>query len=159
METKKTSQKKTALGEALREHLPGWPRPSPIHGVGLFALRRICQGERLFQGRHECRWFPLEELRRLPAWAHGWVVRRFMSDRPDFGMVPVPVSLLEGRIELAVLLQVFINASKTPNVKHVAEGGETWCVALRDIEAGEEITADYPTWEEEKKLQRDQKIP
>ena len=44
-------------------------------------------------------------------------------------------------------MAMFINHSCDPNCETDGEGDEIWIVAIRDIEAGEELTYDYCLWD------------
>jgi uncharacterized protein len=92
---------------------------SPIHGQGVFANRRIEAGEVIIDGCRE----PLteDELDGL---------------RPDEKMF---VSVIDGRTVLMLPPARFVNHSCYPN----ARGTDRHDVAIRVIEAGEEVTVDY----------------
>jgi hypothetical protein len=92
---------------------------SPIHGRGVFAARRIEQGEIIIDG---CR----EEL-------SDEAVTALPLEERDF------LSLVDGKNILMKPPARFVNHSCRPN----ARGTERHDVATRVIEAGEEVTVDY----------------
>jgi SET domain-containing protein len=92
---------------------------SSIHGRGVFATRRIEAGEAVIEGCREV--LSDEALRLLP------------PDERDF------VSVMGCRNILMKPPSRFVNHSCQPN----ARGTEWSDVALRVIEAGEEVTVDY----------------
>lgn len=111
-------------------------RPSPIHGIGVFALRDIRKGEYVYCsdiGFQSKIWYkiPLDrfdeirpEVRQLildrwPQVEHG---RPFMSPNGDQNLLS------------------FMNHSNKPNYVGYPHG-----LALMNIKAGEEITEDYDT--------------
>lgn len=98
-------------------------RPSPIHGLGLFALERIPRGTVVWSFDAG-----VDQLSSSPA-PHGY------SFRTEHGHI-IPGDDAK-----------FINHSATPNLETTP--GLTPAVAVRDIEVGEELTEDYaydPDW-------------
>ena len=92
---------------------------SPIHGQGVFATRRIEAGEIIIDG---CRRLLGEEaVEALPA--------------PE----KIFVSVIDGRNILMEPPARFVNHSCNPN----ARGSDRQDIAIRIIEAGEEVTVDY----------------
>lgn len=109
--------------------------PSRIHGVGAIAIRRIDQGTLVFAGEDErTTWVSRSAVKKLPA--------ELRSLYEDFGMVDgkklgVPTNL--NRLSVGW----YVNHSRTPNLE---AGDDGRFRALRRIEAGEELTADYRTF-------------
>jgi uncharacterized protein len=94
---------------------------SPIHGRGVFAARRIEAGEVIMD------WSGCSEV---------------LSDGAVAALPPeerIFVSVIDGRNILFKPPARFVNHSCNPN----ARGGDRHDVAVRVIEAGEEITVDY----------------
>ena len=112
---------------------------SRIHGVGVVAIRDIPARTWVFAGEDErVVWVPRAEVRRLP--------RAFRQLYEDFGMlwgerVGVPRTLN--------MLSVgwYLNHSNQPNVEADEDGRFH---ALRRIRKGEELTADYRTFADER---------
>ena len=94
-------------------------RDSPIHGRGVFAARRIAAGEVVIDGCREV--LSDEALQSLP---------------PD---EKVFLSVVNGQHILMMPPARFVNHSCNPN----ARGTDQHDVAIRVIEAGEEVTVDY----------------
>jgi len=94
-------------------------RSSPIHGRGVFAARRIEAGDVVID---ECR-TPLsdDDLRNLPP-----------GEQPY-------VSVVDGHHVLMQAPSRFVNHSCNPNARATDRGD----IAIRTIEAGEEVTVDY----------------
>ena len=92
---------------------------SPIHGRGVFATRRIDAGEMIIEG---CRQILTDEA-----------VRMLPNEERDF------VSVMDGRTILMKPPSRFVNHSCNPNARGTVAGD----VAIRAIEAGEEVTVDY----------------
>jgi len=107
-------------------------QPSPIHGTGVFARRRIAAGERIIEYRGE----------RI-----GWdeALRRSGDDGPlNFTFF---FSLRDGRVidgGRAGNMARFINHSCEPNCEAIEhEDGRVFIHALRDIRCSEELCYDY----------------
>ena len=94
-------------------------RDSPIHGRGVFATRRIEAGEVVIEGCREV--LSGDEVTSLPA-----------GER-DF------ISVMDGHHILMKPPSRSVNHSCLPNTR----GTDQHDVAIRVIEAGEEITVDY----------------
>jgi SET domain-containing protein len=109
--------------------------PSKIHGVGVFAIRDIPKGAYVFvDDEADIVWVNKKDIEGLPT-----AIRRFYD---DFAIVKgssygCPVSFDK------LTNSWFLNDSAEPNV---AADREYRFYALRDIEKGEELTADYETY-------------
>jgi hypothetical protein len=110
--------------------IDAWAGPSAIHGVGLVARERIKKGTRVWEFREgfDVK-LTVEQLAALSPVARAQALHYGWWEEP-FGCVVVSGD--DDR---------FVNHSENPNV--------TWdgkvCVAVRDIEPGEELTFDYRT--------------
>ncbi len=105
---------------------------SPIHGRGVFALRRIRSGQRIIEYLGE---------RIAPSEAE----QRYDDDRAEHAHV-----LLFTVDEHIVIdgghdgnAAIYINHSCAPNCEAVNDGSRIFIEALRDIGPGEELTYDY----------------
>ena len=107
---------------------------SPIHGIGVFAIRAIPKGVNPFGGfvGHDEIDFTKEEVKHLPRSVRK-VIDAFCY--VDATTVSVPVIGLN-----TVHLSVYMNHSKTPNMKCEDAGVFK---ALRPIRQGEELFFDY----------------
>jgi len=94
-------------------------RASPIHGRGVFAVRRIEAGEVIIEG---CRQVLSDAaVEALPA-----------EEREFLGVI-------DGRNVLMLPPSRFVNHSCEPNARGTAQND----IAIRPIEPGEEVTVDY----------------
>jgi SET domain-containing protein len=106
-------------------------KPSRIHGIGVFAIRHIPKGTELtdytVNTLDSIRVFEMQEeefLQILPE------IRNLILDRTLFAST---IRFISPNAD--AILRSFMNHSATPNSDGI--------VALRDIEAGEEVTEDF----------------
>ena len=115
-------------------------KPSPIHGIGVFAIRDISKGTNIFKDdRSEMVWVDRTEVQKKSG-----EIRRLYDDFcvQDNGKYGCP----NGFNNLTVAW--YINEpleGHEPNVECI---GEYDFFAARDIEVGEELTVDYSTYNE-----------
>jgi len=112
-------------------------KPSPIHGVGVFAIRQIPKGTLLFDGDEEIVWIDGKQVADLPP-----NIRRMYEDfciikDARFGC---PTSFN------SLTMAWYLNDSSSPNVA-VDDNYNMW--TLRDIEDGEELTIDSSGFSEQ----------
>lgn len=102
-------------------------RPSSIHGLGAFAIRKIRKGTRIIEyvGRKISKQESLQQLQQQNTYIFD------LDDQWD----------LDGNVEWNPAR--FINHSCQPNCEAINEDGRIWIVALRTIQPGEEITFNY----------------
>jgi len=105
-------------------------RHSPIHGRGVFALRKIGKGERIIEYTGE----------RL---SHDEVDRRYPADDSTHTMLFIVddetvIDATHGGSSAR-----WINHSCKPNCESIDEDGRIYIEAIRDIRPGEELTYDY----------------
>ena len=107
---------------------------SPMHGVGVFAIRRIPKGINPLNSRIRYKevQFSREELKQLPSSVKK-LLDIFCYYKDDVVHVPeIGMNAMD--------MALYLNHSKTPNVRYLKGGAfET----LRSIRSGEEITMDY----------------
>jgi len=107
---------------------------SPMHGVGVFAIRRIPKGINPLNSRIRYKevLFSREELKQLPNSVKK-LLDIFCYYKDDVVHVPeIGMNAMD--------MALYLNHSKTPNVRYLKGGAfET----LRSIRSGEEITMDY----------------
>jgi SET domain-containing protein len=109
--------------------------PSPVHGLGVFALIDIPAGESDLFAPMTAEWpaVPLAEIEGLPSHARKLIDTYCLQDA---GMAYLPPNGFK-----IIDLVVYLNHSDRPNLRQV-DGGSSF-VALRDIAAGEELFIDY----------------
>lgn len=100
-------------------------RNSPIHGRGCFAIQRICSGTRILE--YTGRRISLKEAN-----------ERYW-ERPSTYLF----SLADGTVIDGIGSASLVNHCCEPNCQAEEHDGHVWIRALRDIEAGEELTLDY----------------
>ena len=107
-------------------------RPSPIQGLGAFAVRTIPSGVRIIEYAGE-RLTPAQADARYPDVA-GERHHTFLFAIDDDVVIDAAVDGNAAR---------FINHSCDPNCDAVIDGGRIWIESIRDIAAGEELAYDY----------------
>jgi uncharacterized protein len=114
--------------------------PSPIHGVGVFAVRHIPKGVDPFGigMRYPRSWLEITpaELKRAPPGVRRLLTSLFVPD--DDGTFRVPV-LGANLVDIGA----YLNHSDRPNMR-TADGHRF--VTKRGIRAGDELTVDYRTF-------------
>lgn len=125
---------KEKLYEHLREHVYCKLGVSPIHGIGVFALRDIPKGTyplKSMVSNKEIK-FSRIELKSVPS-----TVRKHLNMfcLVEKGRVYAPEIGMN-----AVNLSIYLNHSKTPNLFYNDDG---MLEAMVDIAKGDEVTIDY----------------
>jgi hypothetical protein len=109
------------------------PRESPIHGTGLFAVGPFAEGEVVcVKGGYI---FNRETLRSMPE----WYASAEIQVAEDLFVGPLAEEEREGSM-------IFSNHSCEPNV---GVRGQIVFVAMRHVEAGEELTHDWATTDDD----------
>lgn len=112
-------------------------KPSPLEGVGVFAIRTIPKGCRDMFGKPDTEddWITLSksEVAQLPEHAQFMIGNYCLFDE-DHYFVPA-----HGFKKMDVAL--FLNHSDTPNI--VSINGGDYFEATREIQPGEELVIDY----------------
>lgn len=112
-------------------------KPSPIEGIGVFALQDIPRGCRsMFSKASDAeQWIPIAktEVESLPPHAKALIENYCLYDEenyflPDYGFKKMD-------------LVNFLNHSDTPNVVSINDG--EFFEAIREIKQGEELVIDY----------------
>ena len=112
-------------------------RPSPIHGIGVFAICDIPKGCNTLFSRGTGDWIRLSfaDVEQLPPHSRNLVETYCLYDEthyfvPDYGFKVMDLAL-------------YLNHSDEPNIVSLNEG--EYFEALRDIRAGEELLVNYGT--------------
>ena len=116
-----------------------WVRlqPSPIHGIGCFAIRDISAGTDLFpRSSGEMVWIPKNSLANLSS-EIAKLYEDFCVECGDLAGCPVNFSCMD--------VSWYPNHSDTPNAFCDPDKNYSF-YALRDIKKGEEITLNYNTY-------------
>ena len=107
-------------------------RVSPLHGLGVFALRRIAKGTRVIEYLGE----------RV---SHAEADRRYESKSEDdnhtFLFIADDTTVIDAGVDGNEAR--FVNHACEPNCESVIENARVFIDALRTIEPGEELTYDY----------------
>jgi uncharacterized protein len=110
-------------------------KPSPIHGVGVFAVSPIPKGTYVFPDDNEpIVWVNKRDVEHLPS-----AIKEFYD---DFAIIKGSKYGSPRHFD-ALTTSWYLNDSKHPNV---AADRHYRFYALRDIEPGEELTVDYRTY-------------
>jgi SET domain-containing protein len=108
-------------------------KDSPIHGKGLYAVEPIAKGEVVcVKGGYI---FNRQHLQAMPEWFRAAEIQ--VSD--DLFIGPVEETEREGSM-------IFSNHSCDPNI---GVQGQIVFVAMRDVQAGEELTHDWATTDDD----------
>lgn len=112
-------------------------KPSPIEGIGVFAITDIPKGCRTMFGKPDAadEWITItkNEIESLPASTQFLVGNYCLYDEEHYF---VPAHGFK-KMDLAL----FINHADTPNIISINDGD--YFEAIRDIKAGEELLVDY----------------
>jgi SET domain-containing protein len=128
---------KTELLNELVNHSYVMLRPSPVAGVGVFAIRDIPKGCRDMFSKPDQNdmWITIsrKEVESLPDHARLLIENYCLFDEekyyvPDYGFKKIDISL-------------FLNHSDTPNVISIQDGD--YFETTREIKIGEELVIDY----------------
>ncbi len=135
------STNKEKLLQALRHHTLIALKPSPIAGIGVFAIADIAKGQCQLFSDDQSEWIKIhkDEIETLPPHSRFLVENHCLYDAEHYYVPEYGFKMMD--------LVVYLNHSDSPNVISINEG-EDW-EALRDIKAGEELLIDYGTIVEE----------
>lgn len=112
-------------------------QPSPIHGIGVFAIRDIPKGTKDIFSKESGEWIKVSrsEVDALPAHSKNLVETHCLFDEdhyylPDYGFKKLDIV-------------IFLNHADQPNIISVNDG--VYFETTRDIACGEELLIDYGT--------------
>jgi len=130
--------KKAALLAELANDIYVMIKPSPVEGIGVFAIRDIPKGCRhMFsnpeKGKEEWLEIPRAEIDLLPPHSKQLIETYCLYDDDNYFVPEYGFKKMD--------LVNFLNHSATPNVISINEG--EFFEALRDILSGEELLVDY----------------
>jgi hypothetical protein len=114
--------------------------PSPIHGIGVFAVRDIPKGIDPFAVgmRYPSHWVAVTpaEIEQAPAGVRSLLASLFVADASDTFRIPILGTNL-------VDIGAYLNHSGRPNIR--TADGHRFTTRCR-IPAGKELTVDYTTY-------------
>ena len=133
----KSVMNKESLLKDLQQDTYVMIKPSPLHGIGVFAIRAIPKGTKNIFSQGVGEWIKLTiaEVEALPTHSKDLVENHCLFDE-DFYYVP------DYGFKLVDLV-IYLNHSETPNVVSINEG--EYFEAITNIKAGEELLVDYGT--------------
>jgi SET domain-containing protein len=112
-------------------------KPSPVHGIGVFAIAPIPKGCKTIFSRNEGHWIPvpIRDIEALPEHSRLLVETYCLYDDEHYFVPDYGFKIMD--------LVNYLNHSSTPNVVSVNDG--EYFEALVDIPAGEELFVNYGT--------------
>ncbi|MBS1928368.1 MAG: SET domain-containing protein [Chitinophagaceae bacterium] len=134
---------KEDLLNELKYHSKVMLKPSPIHGIGVFAIAPIWKGEKDIFSKNSQQWLGINdaELATLPQHAIRLIENYCLYDKDQYFVPEEGFKILD--------LVVFLNHSSTPNIQSLDDGLQF--EAIRDISIGEELCIDYGSIVEEER--------
>jgi len=110
-------------------------KPSPLHGIGVFALRTIPKGQRGLFSKNIGEWIPVskKEVSELPQYSIDLVENYCLYDEENYFIPDYGFKVID--------LVNFLNHSDSPNVISINDG-EDFETTI-EIAAGEELLIDY----------------
>ncbi len=129
--------KKDILLQQLRSHTYVMIKPSPLHGIGVFAIRPIPKGTKNIFSEGMGEWIQVskQEVESLPQSSKDLIENHCLFDEDHYFIPEYGFKLVD--------LVIYLNHSEIPNVRSLNEGEQF--EALRDILEGEELLVDYGT--------------
>ena len=128
---------KEALLKQLAESTYVMIKASPVHGIGVFAIRDIPKGTQDIFSQGIGEWIEVskEEVDALPKHSRDLVENHCLFDEKSYFIPDYGFKLVD--------LVIYLNHSNTPNVISINDGERF--EAIRDIACGEELFVDYGT--------------
>lgn len=110
-------------------------KPSPVHGIGVFAIRNIPRGCRTIfsEGKGEWIKLPIAEVNKLPAYSRELVETYCVFDEENYYVPDYGFKVMD--------MVCYLNHSSTPNIISLNHGEDF--EALMDIAAGTELLINY----------------
>ena len=110
-------------------------KPSPVHGIGVFALRDIPKGCKTLFSKNVGEWIkvPITDIEKLPEQSRNLVETYCLYDEAHYYLPDYGFKVMD--------LVNYLNHSSNPNVISVNEG--EYFESLRDIREGEELLVNY----------------
>jgi SET domain-containing protein len=129
--------KKEVLLKQLQSQTYVMIKPSPLHGIGVFAIRDISKGTKDIFSEGFGDWIKVskDEVDALPSHSRELIENHCLFDEDSYFIPEYGFKLVD--------LVIYLNHSETPNVLSLNDGEQF--EALVDIKAGEELLVDYGT--------------
>ncbi|MBC7536334.1 MAG: SET domain-containing protein [Ferruginibacter sp.] len=110
-------------------------KPSPVEGIGVFALTTIQKGQRNIFSNDASEWIKVSksEVEQLPQHSRALVENFCLYDQDNYFVPEYGFKMID--------LVIYLNHSDDPNIVSINEGENF--EALRDIAVGEELFVDY----------------
>lgn len=110
-------------------------KPSPVHGIGVFAMQDIPKGCRTIFSRNVGEWIrlPIADVEKLPDHSRNLVETYCLYDEEHYYVPDYGFKVMD--------MVNYLNHSSTPNIISVNDG--EYFEALTDIPAGEELLVNY----------------
>ncbi len=128
---------KQALLKQLTETTYVMIKASPVHGIGVFAIKDIPKGTQDIFSQGIGEWIEVskEEVEALPKHSRDLVENHCLFDEKNYFVPDYGFKLVD--------LVIYLNHSDVPNVMSINDGERF--EAIRDITVGEELFLDYGT--------------
>ncbi len=112
-------------------------QPSPIHGIGVFAITDIPKGTKDIFSKESGEWIKVKraEVDALPEHSKNLVETHCLFDDDDYYLPDYGFKKLD--------IVIFLNHADNPNIISVNDG--VYFEAIREIKCGEELLIDYGT--------------
>lgn len=126
---------KEELLRELSQEMYAMLKPSPVHGIGVFAMRDIPKGCRTIFSRNVGEWIklPIADVEKLPDHSRNLVETYCLYDEEHYYVPDYGFKVMD--------MVNYLNHSSTPNIISVNDG--EYFEALTDIAAGEELLVNY----------------
>lgn len=110
-------------------------KASPVHGIGVFAIRAIPKGCRTIFSKGYGEWItiPIKEVETLPDHSRNLIETYCLFDDENYFVPEYGFKMMD--------LVLYLNHSSSPNIISINDGEEF--EATRDINAGEELFVSY----------------
>jgi SET domain-containing protein len=110
-------------------------KPSPVHGIGVFAIRNIPKGCRTIFSQNVGEWIklPVSDVEKLPAYSKSLIETYCLYDDDHYYVPDYGFKVMD--------MVNYLNHSSAPNVASVNDG--EYFEATRDIAEGEELFVNY----------------
>lgn len=126
---------KEELLQELSQEMYAMLKPSPVHGIGVFAMQDIPKGCRTIFSKNVGEWIklPIADVEKLPDHSRNLVETYCLYDEEHYYVPDYGFKVMD--------MVNYLNHSSTPNIISVNDG--EYFEALTDIAAGEELLVNY----------------